>query len=83
MPTVVLHIHMIGPHISSHVDGQVSRPRSSLVVTLHRGLYHAVQSDLSPPDIVVGKCLMLLSLLVLFASFCLVLTQTFLCVLIF
>ena len=55
LPTVALDIHMIGPNISSLVDGQVLRLRPSLAVTLHHGLYHAVQWQLSTPDIVIGK----------------------------
>lgn len=63
LPTLVFDIHMIGPHISTLVDDEVLRPRSSVSVTLHRGLYHVVQSHLSVPDIVIGKHLMPLSLL--------------------
>jgi len=54
LPSVVLDVHMIGPNISSLVDGQVLRLRSSLTVTLHHGLYHVVHSQLSAPDIVIG-----------------------------
>ena len=52
---MVLDIHMIGPNISSVVDGQVLRPRSNLTVTLHHGLYHVVHFQCSTPDIVIGK----------------------------
>ena len=55
LPMVELDIHMIGPNVSSLVDGQVLRLRSSLTLTLHRGLYHVVHSQLSAPDIVIGK----------------------------
>jgi len=63
LPTVLLHIHLIGPHISSLVDGQVSTPRSTVTVTCHRGLYHAVHSCLPVPDVVIGKSLAPLLLL--------------------
>jgi len=55
LPKVVLDVHMIGPNLSSLVNGQVLRLRSSLMLTLHRGLYHVVHSRLSAPDIVIGK----------------------------
>ena len=65
LPSVVLDIHMVGPNLSSLVDGQVLTLRPSLTLTLHHGLYHAVQSQLSAPDIIIGKCLMHLSPLIL------------------
>jgi len=55
LPTAVLHIDMIGPNVSSAVNGQVLTPRTNLTVTLHHGLYHIVHSHLATPDLVIGK----------------------------
>ena len=55
LPAMVFDIHMVGPNISSLVDGQVLTLRPSLTVTLHHGLYHDVHTQLPAPNIVVGE----------------------------
>jgi len=77
LPTTVFNIHMIGPNISSAVDGQVLTPRTNFTVTLHSGLYHNIYSHLATADLVIGKshllsvCLHFLPFLIIFcALFC-------------
>ena len=55
LPAMVFDIHMVGPNISSLVDGQILMLRPSLTVTLHHGLYHDVHTQLPAPNIVVGE----------------------------
>jgi len=55
LPAMVFDIHMVGPNISSLVDGQILTLRPSLTVTLHHGLYHDVHTQLPAPNIVVGE----------------------------
>ena len=55
LPAMVFDIHMVGPNVSSLVDGQVLTLRPSSTVTLHHGLYHDVHTQLPAPNIVVGE----------------------------
>jgi len=69
LPTTALDLHLVGPNISSLVDSRVLRPHSTVTVTLHCGVYHALQPVLPAPHLIIGKALLCLLLKWLCSSF--------------